>query len=335
MTENPKDQLSPDWPTIYELAATIPQIDLQTSRGGKNRPPVTQGLVPEDFPLHKGYFEASPEQIASLRVPKIEVTNTVRGFQREKVNSHVRKIARAMLAGEEMPPLMISIFPDQKAYIDDGQHRALASVVTRLPLEVVVKERTVAQARKLFASQSRAKKLRRDDTLLTGDSAIELYIQDALTSSNHPWSTLVGQSASRYRMSPTTMAAAVGAFTFNSMSLSINEFTKRSEDEFDEALAGTLADLIRAFGTKSTHPVAYKGGVIRAIAFAAVHIFRRNENSQMRDYGRWMTHMPTFDFGKYPHLLNKESHLSIELVNHWNKRLPDDRRVKIQHTTES
>src|ERR1044072_4297676 len=38
MTESPKDQLSPNWPTIYELAASIPQIDLQTSRGGKNRP---------------------------------------------------------------------------------------------------------------------------------------------------------------------------------------------------------------------------------------------------------------------------------------------------------
>ena len=335
MTENPKDQLSASWPTIYELAATIPQIDLVTNRGGKNRPPITQGLVPEDFPLHKGFFEATPEQISSLRVPKIEVTNEVRGFQREKVNSHVRKIARAMLAGEEMPPMMISIFPDQQAYIDDGQHRALASVMTRMPLEVVVKERTVAQARKLFAAQSRAKKLSRDDTLLTGDSAIELYIQDALTSDNHPWSTLVGVRASRYRMSPTTMAAAVGAFTFNSLALSINEFTKRPEKDFDEALAGTLADLIHAYGTKTTHPVAFKGGVIRAIAFAAVHIFRRNDNSEMRDFGRWMSHMPTFDFGKYPHLLNKESHLSIELVNHWNKRLPENRRVVIQHTSES
>lgn len=331
MTENPKDQLSPDWPTIFELASTIPQIDLTTSRGGKNRPPVTQGLIPVEFPVRQGYWEASPEEIASLRVPKIEVTNEVRGFQREKVNSHVRKIARALLAGDEMPPLMISIFPDQRAYIDDGQHRALAAIVVRKPLEVVVKERTVAQARKLFASQARAKSLRRDDTLLTGDSAIELYIQDALTSDAHPWSTLVGVRATRYRMSPTTMAAAVGAFVFNSLSVSINEFTRRSEEEFDEGLAATLADLVHAFGTKSTHPVAFKGGVVRAISYAAVHVFRRNENAQMGDPGRWMTHMPNFDFGKYPHLLNKESQLSVELVHHWNKRLPEGRRVKIIH----
>lgn len=329
MTDNPKDQLSPSWPTIYELASTIPQTDLVTNRGGKNMPPITKGLTPEDFPLHKGYFEATPEQIASLRVPKIEVTNEVRGFQREKVNSHVRKIAKAMIAGEEMPPMMISIFPDQQAYIDDGQHRALAAVMTRMPLEVVVKERTVAQARKLFAAQSRAKKLSRDDTLMTGDSPIELYIQDALTSDNHPWASLVGVRSSRYRMSPTTMASAVGAFVYNTMNTSINDFIRRPEEEFDESLAATLADLIHAFGTKTTNPVAFKGGVVRAIAYAAVHIFRRNENSQMQDYGRWMTHMPGFDFGKYPHLLNKEGHLSLELVAHWNKRLPESRRVTL------
>ena len=147
MMTNNKDQLSPNWPTIFELASTIPQIDLATGRGGKNRPPVTQGLIPVEFPIEEGFYEVKPEQMASLRVPKIEVTDEVRGFQREKVNSHVRKIARALLSGDEMPPLMISIFPDGQAYIDDGQHRALASIVTRKPLEVVVKRRTVEQAR--------------------------------------------------------------------------------------------------------------------------------------------------------------------------------------------
>src|SRR4051812_43829264 len=127
---SPKDQLSKNWPTIFELASTIPQIDLVTSRGGKNRPSITQGLIPVPFPTEPGYFQAMPEQLASLKVPKIEVTDDVRGFQREKKNSQVRKIARAMLAGEEMPPLMISIFEDGEAYVDDGQHRALASVLT-------------------------------------------------------------------------------------------------------------------------------------------------------------------------------------------------------------
>jgi hypothetical protein len=328
---NPKDQLSQNWPTVFELATTIPQIDLTTSRGGKNRPPITQGLMPADFPLQEGYFQASPEQLASLKVPKIEVTDEVRGFQREKKNAHVRKIARAMLAGEEMPPLMVSIFEDGIAYVDDGQHRALASLLTRIPLDVVVKRRTVDQARKLFASQHKAARLRRDDTLLTGDSPLELYIQDALTSASHPWSSLVGMTATKYRMSPTTMAAAVGSFVYNSLSIGINDFIRRPENEFDDSLAAMLADLLHAFGTKVTNPVAFRGSVVRAITFAAIHIFRRNENAQVHDVGRWMHHMSQFDFGKYPHLLGKEAQLSIELVNHWNKRLPAQRRVTPHH----
>jgi hypothetical protein len=289
---NPKDQLSQNWPTIFELASTIPQIDLTTSRGAPNRPPITQGLIPAEFPLNEGYWSASPEQLASLKVPKIEVTDEVRGFQREKRNSHVRKIARAMLAGEEMPPLMISIFEDGNAYVDDGQHRALASVLTRIPLEVVVKKRTVEQARKLFASQQKAAKLRRDDMLLTGDSPLELYIQDALTSSNHPWSSLVGMQATKYRMSPTSMAACVGSFVYNSLSIGISDFIKRPEAEFDENTAAMLGDLLHAFGTKSTNPVAFRASVLRAITFAAIYIFRRNDNMRVQDVGRWNTHMP-------------------------------------------
>jgi hypothetical protein len=96
---NPKDQLSPTWPTIFELASSIPMIDLtRTAKPGggrKNAPPATHGLIPQEFPVREGYFEVTPEQIASLRVPKIEVIADVKGFQREKINAHARKIARA------------------------------------------------------------------------------------------------------------------------------------------------------------------------------------------------------------------------------------------------
>jgi hypothetical protein len=226
-----------------------------------------------------------------------------------------------------MPPLMISIFEDGQAYVDDGQHRALASVLTRIPLEVVVKRRTVEQARRLFASQSKGAKLRRDETLLTGDSPLELYIQDALTSTNHPWSSLVGMGSSRYRMSPTSMASSVGSYVYNSLSTSISDFIRKPESEFDENLAAMMADFLHAFGTKATHPVAFRGSSIRAITFAAIYIFRRHHAVAVNDVGRWMTHMPTFDFGKYPHLIGKEGQLAIEMVNHWNKRLPEGRRV--------
>jgi hypothetical protein len=163
MPDNSLSDLSANWPTIFELASQIPQV----TRGSTNKyaAPVTQGLIPQPFPVMPGYREIPPEQIASLRVPTIEVGVEIKGFQREKVNAHARKVARAMEAGEEMPPIIVSIFPDGNAYVDDGQHRALGALIARKKLEVVVKHRTVDQARKLFANQGKARTLRSDDTL--------------------------------------------------------------------------------------------------------------------------------------------------------------------------
>jgi hypothetical protein len=335
MTANEKDQLSDTWPTIFELASTIPSVDLKRlgrqGGGRKNAPPVTQGLIPKPFPTKEGYFEVTPEQLASLRVPKIEVNGTVRGFQREKVNIHVRKIARALVDGEEMPPLIISIFPDGQAYVDDGQHRALAAIVARKNLEVVVKHRTVEQARKLFASQGKAKGLRSDDTLLTGDSPLELYIQDALTSDEHPWSMLVAlnPSSTGQKMTPTTMGTMVGTFVYNAFNQGVNYYISRPDDTFDPRLADQLAEMVRVFGNRATNPLAFRGRTLRAISYAATHVFRRNLHTRPDDYERWLRHMPTFDFSKYPHLLSKETDMAGALVAHWNKRLPAERRVEI------
>ena len=333
MTPVAKDQLSPTWPTVFELASSIQQMDLtkgSTDRGSRNRPPVTQGLIPVAFPNDEGYYTVTPEQIASLRVPTIEVNGDIRGFQRAKENTHARKIARAILAGDEMPPLMVSIFPDGKAYVDDGQHRALGAVIARTPIEVVVKRRTVEQARKLFANQSRARKLKSDDTLLTGDSPLELYIQDALTSDSHPWSAMVttssgGQST---RMSPTSMAIVVGSYVYNTLNQGTNFLCTRPVEQWDERKGDILAKMIQAFGTKTTNPLAFRARSLRAITQAAVYVFQRNKNVHRDDFDRWMRHMPTFDFAKFPHLLNKDNELAARLVEHWNKRLPEARRVE-------
>lgn len=326
--------ISDSWPTIYELATQIGQVDLERigRPGGakKNAAPITSGLVPEPFPIKEGYFTASPQQLASLRVPKIEVNGSVKGFQREKVNSHVRKIAKAMMEGDEMPPLIISIFPDDQAYVDDGQHRALAGIMVRRSLEVVVKRRTIDQARKLFTNQGKAKGLKSDDTLLTGDSPVELYIQDAVTSDNHPWSDLVApyRGGTTYKMTPTTMAQMVGSFVFNAFNQGVNFYTTRPEEQFDEKLANRLSGLVRVFGGKQTNPLAFRGRSLRAIAYAATWIFRRNPSLREQDWDRWVKHMPTFDFARYPHLLTKEVDLAYALIDHWNKRLPEDRKVK-------
>lgn len=330
-----KDQLSENWPTIFELASQIPQVDLarvgRVRGGSKNRPPVTQGLIPESFPTAPGLHEVTPEQLASLRVPKIEVNGDIRGFQREKVNQHVRSIARALVDGEEMPPLIISIFPDGNAYVDDGQHRALAAIVVRQKLEVVVKHRTIEQARKLFANQSKARGVKSDDTLLTGDSALELYIQDAVTTDGHPWSQLVAPYKSDKKMTPTTMAIMVGAYVFNTLNQGVNFYVSRDANDFDTRLADQLAGFVEVFGTKATNPLAFRGRTLRAIAYAAIYIFRRNPNVQPGDVERWKKHMPSFDFGKYPHLIGKETEMALMLVEHWNKRLNESRKVQPFH----
>lgn len=329
-----KNDISDDWPTIFQLAAQIPEMDLtrvgKQATVRKNANPVTNGLLPAEFPAKEGYFTVTPEQLCSLIVPKVTVNGQIVGFQREKVNAHARKIARAMKKGEEMPPIIVSIFPDGKAYVDDGQHRALGAIIARCSLEVIVKHRTVAQARKLFTNQGRAKNLRSDDTLLTGDSPLELYIQDALTAANHPWSTLVSISGggSNLRMTPTTMAQMIGVFVYNAFNQGASYYVARPVEEFDEKMANRLADLVKAFGNKTTNPLAFRGRSLRAIAYAATHIFRRNPNVKPEDWERWMRHMPQFDFSKYPHLLGKESDMAMALIEHWNKRLPQDRRVK-------
>ena len=330
MTDS-KEQISPNWPTIFELASTIQAIDLNAPasrrKGGPNRRSVTHGLTPEPFPVKEGYFIATPEQIASLIVPKTEVGIDIKGFQRGKVNAHARKIARALLEGKEMPPILLSIFPDGKVYVDEGQHRCLGSIIARMPLEVVVKRRTVEQARELFANQSRSKRLKSDDTLLTGSSAIELYLQDALTTDHHPWSSLVSAYPSPVRMTPTSMTLCVGAFAHNTMDMSVNAHTARPPEVFDPKHADQLARLFQAFGNKTTNPLAFRAKSLRAITFAAVHVFRRNDNAQPKDEERWIRHMPNFDFSRWAHILNREVELSLALVDHWNKRLPEGRRV--------
>jgi hypothetical protein len=324
--------LSANWPTIFEIASTIQEVNLHAPghkrTGGRGRSVVTKGLTPVPFPIQEGYFPVTPEQVASLKVPRVEVGDTIKGFQRDKINTHARKIARAMLDGKEMPPLMVSIFPDGQVYVDDGQHRAIASIIARKNVEVVVKKRTVDQARQLFADQGRARSLKSDDVLLTGNSAIELYLQDAVTSDNHPWSRLVSPYSHSRGMTPTSMVICVGNYVFNSMTNSTNYIVGRDEKDFNKRQADQLARLIDAFGSRTTNQLAWRSKSLRAITYAAIHVFRRNPDPRSGDEERWLRHMPTFDFAKYPHLLNREIELSLTLLDHWNKRLPAERKVQ-------
>ena len=129
-------------------------------------------------------------------------------------------------------------------------------------------------------------------------------------------------------MTPTSMVVCVGSFVHNTMSLSTTFHTSRTLEEFDARLADQLGRLIACFGTKTTNPLAFRAKSLRAISFAAIHIVRRNDHWQgAKDEERWIRHMPQFDFANYAHLGNREMEMALLLVDHWNKRLPEPRRV--------
>lgn len=324
-----------DWPKLYDIASRVQEVDLTQPRGVvvPSSPFVTEGLTPKPFPFHEGYFSVGPEQLASARVPLRRIVGTkVEGFQRDSTNIHARRMARALLAGDEMPPLAISIFVDEDGndlsrdvFIGDGQHRALGALMARCPLHVVVKRRTIAEARRLFENQKKARGLRSEDTLLIGSSPIALYVQDAMTNDAHPWADLVSENGSRSgTVKMNQMAFIVGMYAYNSLQTDVATYTNR-EQEFDQELAAQMARLVRAF---RSNPDWTRGKNLRAITFAAIAVFRRSDLStrRPRDEERWLKQMPSFDFAGKQYL--KEKAMGNALVEHWNKRLPEERRVQ-------
>lgn len=338
--ENGGIMVKDDWPSIYDLASDIGTIDLHAPskhRSSKHRGPVTDGLKPKPFPMKEGYYSVTPEQVASLEVPVITIGNErVEGFQRDARDSktHARNVARALDEGKEFPPINVSIVKDEHgkdhALVTDGSHRSVGSIIARKPVEVVVKRRTFDQAKQMFTDQRKSRKISSDQTILTGNSPLEHYIQDALTSDDHMWSDMISPNLAggdRRRMTPICAAQCIGAYVFDSMNSSLSHYTGSSEKGFDISRADDLCELIQAFGNKTTNPLAFRSRSLKAITYAAVYIFHRNPSARSSDFARWKEHMPKFAFEDYPHLLNKHSQLAAALVDHWNKRLPADRKV--------
>lgn len=336
-------QGSQQYPTVFDIASDIRVVDLDTRERGGSREArtkvVTDGLKPKPFPMTEGYYEATPEQLASLKVPVITVGDQITGFQRDARDSksHARDMAKAMRDGKEFPPIIVSltinsVTGEQEAIVSDGQHRSVASIIARKPCEVVVKQREETSAKNMFSDQTKSKRIRHDHTLLRGDSPLEHYIQDALTSDDHPWSDMIsatGGSSDRRRMSPVTAAGMIGAYVFDSMSASVNNYIKRSNDSFDVEKANELAELIKAFGNKMTNPDAFRSRSLKSTTYAAVYIFQRNPAIKDTDRKRWMEWMPRFSFKEHAHLWNNDQQLAQALVAHWNKRLPAERKVEV------
>ena len=138
-----------------------------------------------------------------------------------------------------------------------------------------------------------------------------------------------GSASDKRRMTPVTAATMIGAYVYDAMSAGVNIYIKRSQEGFDVNKANELAELIKAFGNKMTNPAAFRSRSLKAITYAAIYIFQRNPAVKASDAKRWSEWMPRFNFNEYAHLWNSDQQLAQALVAHWNKRLPQERKVEV------
>lgn len=312
---------------LYDICKPIKTVDLTLVQSSARRDSIVSGLKPAQVDPRQGLRHLTPAQLLSLEVPTLtREGDEFAGFQRPLDVNRARRIARALLRGIELPPIQVStIAGNGRLLLTDGQHRAVAAVMVRQQLESVVIPRTYEAAKELFANQGKGAKVNPNVLVLAGSSPFDEYVQDAVTCDGHIWSGIVGEGATRQRISPKQMSNMIQKYCMNSLG-------QRGEgarpEEFDQQLADELGLLVAAFGTKATNPAAFQPKSLTAITDAAVLIIRRRPEPvglHRLDVERWRRWMPRFDFSSVAYLRSKE--LTDALVGHWNKRLASDRRV--------
>lgn len=286
--------------------------------------PILDGLKLERFPTDgEGYLIATPEQLATLLVPRQEIRDgRITGFQRDLDVRRARKVAKAIQDGTPMPTIEVALHRNA-AWITDGQHRAAAGVIVRQALPTLMRKLDEAEMRALFASQAQARSVNPSTLVLSASDPLSEYIQDAVTSDDHSWAPLVTYAVqSKTRLTPNQAANIIGPYCANTLHVHGGH---KFGDAFDHERAEELAPLIACFGTKETNPAAFRNVALRAITYAAICILRRHEDTpQARK--RWARIMPKFPFHRYL-AVNSALDMVPLLIGHWNKRLDPAKRV--------
>lgn len=316
--------------TLYEIASQIKQQG-PSGKVAKDAVSITHGLHRQKIKATEGLAVLSPGELATIRVPRLELNENGRssivGYQRKNQDAHVRRIMRHLKAGGEVPVLELSIDNRGAVTVTDGQHRALAAIGAGVSLKVVITKRSAEEASRLFSDQRNAIRPNPALAILSGNDSYDLYIQDAVTSSDHPWSDLIGMEPfPAHRMGPQTAKLLLAAYVGNVLSSSSGKV--RISDvsgHFDKDLADHAAQLVRCFGTKDSNPTAFKPRSLRAISVTMTLAVRRSGNPAS-DAKRWTNWMPQFPFSAYAHITSSIG-LTDLLVGHWNKRLKADRRI--------
>lgn len=302
------------------------------SRGGKS---ATRNFSPQPFPRREGLRKITPEELLSVRVPVVRIIEgRIEGYQRKFTPRKARAIARWLEANRAdylrtMPVIEISVTPDGEAFYTDGQHRAAGAVMAGLPLRAVITRRSQSEARRLFALQGKATRPSRDLLIIDSEGPFEEYIQDAITSDNHPWSCLITSAqngSSKTKISPTAAHTMLQIYIRG-----INQSAARAvgtvtdPGQFDKKSADLLADLILCFGKKTSNPLAYSAIALRAISLTARAVLM-DRVPHPEDLERWYRHMPKFEFRDYAYL-KSSNELADKMIKHWNFRMPPNRKA--------
>jgi hypothetical protein len=310
---------------LYDIAEGIQQADKQ----GKVVPsskPITVGLKAQDPPFTPGLHYISPSQALNIFVDVLHIEDGQKsGYQRKADPAHVRRVARQLREGYPFPPVLLAVENGNYAEAIDGQHRLLGAVMARKSAWVAAVEMTEHERQQLFAGQRKAKTVDRATLILAGDGPVEEYIQDAVTSSNHPWSRWIVPYPSSNHIPVPTAYAAIASYGMATLRTPTGTSPEYIAEHWRIKPANELADLISAFGTRQTNPDAFANAAFRGIVQAAIVIVRRR-GSKPADVARWHKRMRAFPWRDYPQL-RSSMEWGDALIAWWNKGLKKEQRV--------
>lgn len=318
------------YPDVYQLADRLLMPDTGKAKATKISRKATDGISIKHVTLEPDkIYWLGPGEIADFLVG-VSPTG-IRGEQRDPTadaqgRRKVREIADAITAGKVLPDVLVALDDSESTqlqFVPDGGHRCCAAFLARMPIRVATRNLTPDQRRQLFIDQSKARKIKTQQFVVDGDGPIDLYVQDALTRTDHPWSDLVAHQARSGRMSPAQMATLAGMYGCDQIR---GTYLHLDQSRFDTDAATELASLLRCFGSHASNPLAFRDKSRRASVLAAIHSVRRSDQ-RVKDAKRWTDHMPAFRFAEHQHV-RESTALCDCLLGHWNKRLSLERKVQ-------
>lgn len=328
----------PDVRTIFDIARTIRQTD-ERGTVTRNAPTIVEGLTPQIPDIETGTLVTlTPSECAGLLINRLTMVEDdgeriLEGYQRTLSLPHARIIARRLREGYPFPPILVGIEDDDDVpEVIEGQHRAVAAIIARRPILAVCLRLDDEDKRRLFVGQAKSRKPTAANIILSGNDVVATYLQDAVTSDDHPWSRLVSfpEDTSRYMQNKTAWDALrvwiVGRnLAPNAQYSGVQVSDEIVEARWDKDKADLLASLYLTFGTRKENPAAYTVAASRAIlALASIAIAQRG--FQKRDLDRWYNHMSKYDWRAKPWLRTQADILG-ELTRFWNLRLAAENRI--------